>query len=150
MSSSLIMPKPALVESKKGLDLYPVDTPIPAGLPEPSLWRLYVMPVGIVKQTKGSIFLPDDMVDAQMWNHRLCKIAAVGKQVFRGAAYKALDVAEADIPKVGDLYLYNPKTPHRIGFKGLTFVLVNDDQLEAKITDPETVSSLRFYGFELT
>jgi hypothetical protein len=107
-----------------------------------------MIPVGARKKTKGGIFLPDDVLDAQNWAHQLYKVAAVGDFVFRGPRYKEMGVTDADRPAPGDLYLISPKQPQRFSYKGVPFVVVNDDQLWGKVK-PDHAEGFSFYGFEV-
>lgn len=130
------------------IPIHEIDTPIPEGLPEAESWRLIMMPVRALSTTKGGIFLPDDVIDAQSWNHQLYKVCDVGWAVFKGAAWRGMDFPPERMPKVGDLYLVSPKNPDRFKFKGITFLCVTDEQLRMKVK-PEHVAGLSFYGFEI-
>lgn len=134
--------------SSDAIQIHDIDTPVPQGLPRPSLWRCLVMPVGLRKKTSGGIILPDDTMDAQLWHHQLYKIAAVGPQVRKGPSYEGFDLDDDDMPKVGDLWLVDPKQPRRFGFGDTTLIMVNDDQLLCRV-ERESVARLKFFGFEL-
>mgnify|MGYP001247287826 FL=1 len=125
-----------------------IDTPIPEGLPQPPLWKLLAIPVRLRRVSRGGIILSDDSVDAMEWHHQLYKIAAVGQHVYEGPAYKGFDITEDQKPKVGDLWLIDPKQPRRFKFDGYTVLVINDDQLQARI-DPDAVQKLSFYGVSL-
>lgn len=128
--------------------IHDVDTPIPEGLPDPPLWQILAMPVRQRRVTKGGIMLPDETLDTQAWTHQLFKLCKVGPQVYRGPAYSGYDISDAEIPKVGQLWLIDPKQPRRFMFDGLTIISINDDQLRGRV-DPKYVSKLKFSGFEL-
>lgn len=138
----------AQASSDNQVILHDIDTPIPEGMPEPTPFRLFAMPVRVRKVSKGGIILPDDSVDAQNWMHQLYKIAAIGKGIFSGPAYKGVDFDEADFPKVGELWLAQPKAPERFGYKGLNFVVLVDSQLRGRV-DPDHLDGYKFFGLEL-
>lgn len=135
-------------DSHTKVKVHDLDSDIPKGLPKPPLWKLYVMPVRQVRETKGGIFLPNESIDVQQWTHMLYKIAAVGPQVYRGKAYESYQIDEDEIPKVGDLWLVSPKQPTRFGFAGISIIVINDDQLLGRV-DSKQVSKLSFLGIEL-
>jgi hypothetical protein len=114
------------------------NSPIPEGLPTAPLWRLFAIPVRLRRVSKGGILLADDSVDAMEWHH----------QVYKGSVYKNFDISEDEVPKVGDLWLIDPKQPRRFKFKDHTVIVVNDDQLIARV-NPESVEYLSFYGLSL-
>jgi co-chaperonin GroES (HSP10) len=128
--------------------IHDLDVDVPEGLPEPPLWKVFVLPVRQRKVTKGGILLADETMDVQNWTHQLFKVAAVGKQVYRGKAYETYDIDDADRPKVGELWIVDPKQPRRFGFRGHTIIIINDDQLLGRV-DPSQVEHLKFSGFEL-
>lgn len=130
------------------IGLADLETPIPEGIPQPPLWRIFAIPVRLRKVSAGGIILTDDSIDAMEWQHQLYKIAAVGPQVYQGPAYKHFEISEDEIPKAGDLWLIDPKQPRRFVFKDLTVIVVNDDQLLARV-DPASVPHLKMSGVSL-
>lgn len=128
-----------------------VETPIPDGLPNPGLWRLLLMPVRQRAFSKsGLIQFAQETLDTQNWNHQLWKVASVGPLVLRGPAYAGFTELElAPLrPEVGDVWLADPKQPRRFRYKGITYIIVNDDQLWAKV-DPDKIDGLECNGFKL-
>jgi hypothetical protein len=125
------------------------DQAIPEGLPDPTGWRIVLMPVRqVVKQ--GSIYIPPETLDVQNWTHQLFKVCRVGNLVYRGPAWAGYteEQLDAERPKVGDLYLVDPKAPRRYKYKGITFIVVNDDQLWSRV-DPSHIDGLEFKGLAL-
>lgn len=131
--------------------VHELDTEVPSGLPEPSLYRLIMMPVRIRRKSRGGIILTDDLQDAALWHHQLFKVVAVGKQVWRGESYKQFSITEEDRPHVGELWLINPRAPDRFVFDGIQLVVVADDGLRCRVTDTseETLSKFKFNGLDL-
>lgn len=153
MSTSATLSLPTELAAKPSQDkivIHDIDTPVPAGLPQPSLWRVLVMPVGMKRTSrKGLIFLPDDAVDAMLWMHQLCKVCAVGPQVMRGPAYEGYEIAEAEKPQIGQLWLVDPKQPRRFALGDINVMIVNDDQLLCRVDDISVVEDLKFFGYNL-
>lgn len=128
--------------------LQDIDTPIPEGLPEPHLFRCLVMFVNQRSVSKGGIILTEETLTLQNWQHQLVKIAKVGAYVCKGAAYASYNVADEHIPKVGEIWLIDPKLPRRIVFDNTTFVWVNDDAFLGKVHS-DTIQRFKFNGLDL-
>jgi hypothetical protein len=145
--------KPILdaIMAAKGADVvHDVNTEIPEGLPDPGLWRVTLMPVRQIVETKSGLQMPPEFLDVQNWTHMLWKVCRVGPLVCRGPAWQGFDEydLQAVRPKVGELYLCDPKAPRRYKYKGITFIVVNDDVLWSKV-DPERIDGLEFKSGEL-
>ena len=146
------MPFPTLTSlpSPGGDVAQDADMPIPEGLPDPGLWRLILMPIRQRVKTKGNIILADETLDTQNWTHALWKVCKIGPFVYRGPAYQGFSQEELDKerPKVGELYLVDPKAPRRFNYKKVLFIVVNDDQLWGRV-NPDNIDGLEFKGLEL-
>ncbi len=128
-----------------------VETPVPDGLPNPGLWRLILMPVRQKAfSPSGLIQFAQETLDVQQWTHQLWKVCSVGPLVLRGPAYAGFTEEELapHRPAVGDIYLADPKQPRRFKYHGITYIIVNDDQLWAKV-DPDKIDGLECNGFKL-
>lgn len=138
-------------EFDEEIGLNDITDPIPEGITkwfDPSLYRILAMPVRLRRISKGGIMLPDDSRVAAEWHHQLFKIVAVGGAVYKGKTYRDLDVDPETAPKVGDLWLIDPKQPRRFKFDGRTVLMVTDDQLLVRV-HPDGVAHLSFYGLSL-
>lgn len=145
--SSLLKPNFTAVPASQQVVISEIGVIIPKGLPQPVGWRLTLTPVRAIKKTKGGIFLPDEVIDAQSWNHQLHQVAAVGPGVFKGQAWKGTGM-EDWVVEIGDLYMINPRNPEKFRFHGMHFITVADDNLKSKV-DPKYVDGLEFFGMEL-
>jgi hypothetical protein len=137
--------------SSHGKDVvHEVDTAIPEGLPEPGLWRVTLMPVRQIVETRGGIVPPPEFLDVQNWTHMLWKVCCIGPLVCRGPAWHGFTDEELNEvrPRIGELYLCDPKAPRRYKYKGITFIVVNDDVLWSKV-DPNCIDGLEFKSGEL-
>lgn len=134
-----------MISTQDRIALADLDSPVPEGLPVPPLWKLFVIPIRLRRVSKGGIILHDDSVEALEWHHQLYKVVAVGSKVYEGPAYKSYDLTDADKPKVGELWIVDPKQPRRFKFDGYTVIIINDDQLQGRV-DPAYVEKLSFYG----
>ena len=132
----------ALASTITGLRIYDLDTPVPHGVPVPHRFLIALMPVDI-KARVGSIILPDSAIDAQLWLNGLGKVCAVGPGVYRGRRFAEMDLGPADAPKVGDIVIYNAKSPNRLIVSGKTLIYVADDAISATV-DPDLAHLVQF------
>lgn len=132
-------------DNPEEFELNDLDRPIPEGLPEPATYRMFVMPVGIKRRTKGGIILPDESIDAQKWLNAIGRVAKLGPACFKHPRYAELGLKREDFPQVGDLILYSAHAPQRFGFGGVRMIVLNDDHWFGKITDEESTSLFKFY-----
>lgn len=123
-----------------------LEASVPEGLAEPATYRMFVMPVGVKRKTKGGILLPDMSIDGQKWLNMLGRIAKLGPGCFKHPRYAELGLTEKDFPKVGDLILYSAHAPQRFRFKGTRFIVLNDDHWFGKVNDEDTTGLYGFYG----
>lgn len=144
-------PPPQFAEIIKALEqaeghetVQDIDTPIPDGLPPATHWRITLMPVRQLARS-GSIILTAEALDVQRWTHQLWKVCSVGPLACKGPAWHGFtpEDLEGAKPRVGDLYLCDPKAPRRYKYKKITFIVVNDDQLWSKV-DPDKIDGLEF------
>lgn len=134
-------------DSPEVVTLGDLDTPIPEGLPEPALYRMYVMPIRTRKQTKGGVFLPDETIDVQNWVHALGRVVALGPLCFTSPTLVEMGIKPEHCPKVGDVILFSPRGPWRFTYRGTTILAINDDQFYGRV-DPRYLDGYSFHGIE--
>jgi hypothetical protein len=122
--------------------------PVPDGLGNPGLYRIYVMPIRQKNEIKTAsgvvIHLPDESVDAQNWLNSIGRIAAMGPCAFKHPRFKELGLTEEDTPKVGDLILYASRSPFRFKFKGASILVIHDDWYVGKVEEDQA-AYFKFY-----
>lgn len=115
------------------------ETPIPEGVGSPFGYRVLIMPITPPRKI-GNIHLPDVVTDAQDWLNYVGRIAALGMAAFRHPKYEQLGMFK--FPKVGDVVCYARHAPYRLTFKGVKFVIINDDEI---IHLPESAEGWKVY-----
>lgn len=124
------------------MHIYDMATPVPRGVPAPHRFLMALMPVDI-KAKIGSIFIPDGAIEAQMWINGLGKVCALGPGVYKGRRYEEMGLSPEDAPKIGDIVIYNAKSPNRITVDGRTLIYVADDATTASV-DPALAHLIKF------
>ena len=111
------------------------NVPDPKGI-EAIGHRLVVRPVPAVTKTKSGLVLPASSVDEQEFKTSVGRLISVGPN-----AWKRADLSPAWC-EVGDCVMYGTYAGQRFTFKGVKLVVLNDDNLMAKVDDPDGLRSV--------
>lgn len=125
--------------------LNPEDVTLPVDLPEPSLWRVLIVPVQPKQMSKGGIALPSQTSDAEGYLNYIGRIAAFGPLAGKNEKFLNPDRPPLGEPqprylwdyKVGDWVTYGRYAGQRMEKDGVKLVLVNDDEILARIKSPQ-------------
>ena len=106
-------------------------------IPDPDRFLLTITQVAIKKKI-GALILPDQTVADQQWNHGLGLVVKVGPSVYQGQRFKDMGLDESHAPKVGDLVLFQAKTPNRLdvalpGGGWRLFLQIADDAILGRV-----------------
>lgn len=98
-------------------------------------WRALIMPVRPQKKSRGGILLVEESRENAQYLTYIGKIVALGPLWCKGANFQGAD----SLPelKPGDWVLYGRHAGQRVEYKGVKFLLVNDDDKLMKIRSPE-------------
>ena len=104
-------------------------------LPQPTGWRIVVLPYRGAKKTKGGIELADQTLDRQQLTTTCAYVLSVGP-----LAYKD----EVKFPtgswcKEGDWIIFGRYAGARMAIDGGEIRILNDDEILATINDPEDI-----------
>lgn len=104
-------------------------------------WRALIMPVRPTKKSKGGIILvPESQENAQYLTY-IGRVIALGPLWCRGPSFDAYGEAHAkfmlEAIKPGDWVIYGRHAGQRVEYRGVKFLLVNDDEKLMKIASPE-------------
>lgn len=110
---------------------------IPDDLPEPQLWRMLVLPMKPKEVSKGGIVIAQAAQDAQRHLNYVGRVLKMGP--LAGHSEKFRDRYRV---KEGDFVIYGRYAGQPMEFRGLRLLIVNDDEILARVRDPE---ALRIY-----
>lgn len=111
-----------------------LQTDLDSGAASVLFWRALIMPVRPQKRSRGGILLVEESRAAAQYLTYIGKIVALGPLWCKGASFKGVEVPEL---KSGDWVLYGRHAGQRVEYKGVKFLLVNDDDNLMKIRAPE-------------
>ena len=130
-SPKITLPKADLVGLKKPKQITKESTK----LPQPTGWRILVLPFKMGEKTKGGILMGQDTLEKQQVASQCGNVLAMGPDCYRDKSrYK-----QGSWCKVGDWVMFARYAGSRIKIEGGEVRLLNDDEILATIKNPEDI-----------
>ena len=127
----ITLPKTDLVGIKKSKQITKESTK----LPQPTGWRILILPFKMGEKTKGGILMGQDTLEKQQVASQCGNVLAMGPDCYRDKdRYK-----EGPWCKVGDWVMFARYAGSRIKIEGGEVRLLNDDEILATIKNPEDI-----------
>jgi len=127
----LEIPKTELVGVKKTKEV----THESQKLPQPTGWRILILPFKMKEKTKGGILMGQDTLEKQQVASQCGNVLAMGPDCYRDKdRYK-----QGPWCKVGDWVMFARYAGSRIKIEGGEVRLLNDDEILATIKNPEDI-----------
>ena len=124
------------VEQKKEVDAYErLKTKESNKLPQPTGWRMDVLPFKLAEKTKGGLYLANETLEKERIATNVGYVVSLGpdayadKERYPGGAWC----------QEGDWVIFGRYAGARIKIEGGDLRLLNDDDVLAVITDPEDI-----------
>ena len=130
----IITPNKELVGLKKSEEQKEV-TNEKAKLPQPTGWRMLVLPFKMKEKTKGGIIMGQDTLEKQQVASQCGNVLAMGPDAY-GDKQRFPDGPWC---KVGDWVMFARYAGSRIKIEGGEVRLLNDDEVLATIKNPEDI-----------
>ena len=106
-----------------------------AKLPEPTGWRLIVLPFKMDERTKGGIIMNETTLEKQQVASQCGNVLAMGPQCYTDKER----YPEGPWCKVGDWVIFARYAGSRIQIEGGEIRLLNEDEILATIKNPEDI-----------
>ncbi len=104
-------------------------------LPQPTGWRILVLPFKINEKTKGGIIMGQDTIEKQQVASQCGNVLAMGPDCYHDKdRFK-----DGPWCKVGDWVMFARYAGSRIKIEGGEVRLLNDDEVLATIKNPEDI-----------
>ena len=130
-SPKITLPKTDLVGIKKSKQITKESTK----LPQPTGWRILVLPFKMGEKTKVGILMGQDTLEKQQVASQCGNVLAMGPDCYRDKdRYK-----QGPWCKVGDWVMFARYAGSRIKIEGGEVRLLNDDEILATIKNPEDI-----------
>ena len=130
-SPKITLPKTDLVGVKKSKTVTKESTK----LPQPTGWRILVLPFKMSEKTKGGIIMGQDTIEKQQVASQCGNVLAMGPDCYHDKdRFK-----DGPWCKVGDWVMFARYAGSRIKIEGGEVRLLNDDEVLATIKNPEDI-----------
>jgi len=106
-----------------------------AKLPQPTGWRILILPFKMKEKTKGGIIMGHDTLEKQQVASQCGNVLAVGPHAYQDKER----FPDGPWCKVGDWVMFARYAGSRIKIEGGEVRLLNDDEVLAKIENPEDI-----------
>jgi len=131
LKPKITLPKADLVGLKKSKQITKESTK----LPQPTGWRILVLPFKMGEKTKGGILMGQDTLEKQQVASQCGNVLAMGPDCYQDKdRYK-----QGPWCKVGDWVMFARYAGSRIKIEGGEVRLLNDDEILATIKNPEDI-----------
>ena len=104
-------------------------------LPQPTGWRLIVLPFKMDEKTKGGIIMNDTTLEKQQVASQCGNVLAMGPQCYKDKER----YPEGPWCKVGDWVIFARYAGSRIEIEGGEVRLLNEDEILATVQDPTDI-----------
>ena len=131
-TSTIKLPNKELVGVKKEKDLSKQDS---EKLPQPTGWRMLVLPFKMKEKTKGGIVLAETTLERQQVASQVGLVMAMGPQCYKDKER----YPEGPWCKEKDWVMFARYAGSRIKIDGGEMRLLNDDEVLATIDSPEDI-----------
>jgi len=106
-----------------------------AKLPQPTGWRLIVLPFKMDERTKGGIIMNETTLEKQQVASQCGNVLAMGPQCYKDKER----YPEGPWCKVGDWVIFARYAGSRIQIEGGEIRLLNEDEILATVKNPEDI-----------
>jgi co-chaperonin GroES (HSP10) len=122
--------------------------PDPDNLPEPLGWTLLVRPYPITSSKKSSILMPESDIDYMNYVSNIARVVAVGPCCWNRMEHRDENGENKPWVQVGDFVSYPKNSGSRRKFKGVSYVLLMDDEVVERLPDPQVFDD-DFYALDI-
>ena len=134
VTKKIITPNKELVGLKKSEEQKEV-TNEKAKLPQPTGWRMLVLPFKMNEKTKGGVLLGQETLERQQVGSQCGNVLAMGPDCYNDKTR----FTQGPWCKVGDWVVFARYAGSRIEIEGGEVRLLNDDEVLATVQDPTDI-----------
>jgi len=134
VTKKIITPTKELVGLKKSAEQKEV-TKEKTKLPQPTGWRLLVLPFKMNEKTKGGVLLGHETIERQQVGSQCGNVLAMGPDCYQDKER----YPHGPWCKVGDWIVFARYAGSRIEIEGGEVRLLNDDEILATVQDPTDI-----------
>ncbi len=120
------------------------EVPDPDNLPEPLGWTLLVRPYPISQKKESAIIFTDDTMDSINHSSNIGRVVAVGPCCWTRPEHRTKDGEQKDWVEIGDFISFPRNVGAKRNFKGVSYVLLVDDEVVERLPDPQVMNEDTF------
>lgn len=113
------------------------SVPDPDNLPVPLGWTLIVRPYPISEKTRGGIILSADDRNLTANVTNIGRVVSLGKCVWNRPHHRDAEGNQFKWVEIGDFVAYPKHVGSKRKFKGVSFIVLNDDEITDFLPDPQ-------------
>lgn len=121
--------------------------PDPENIPQPLGWTILVRPYPITTN-KTTLIIPDQEIDYMNYVSNIGRVVSVGPCCWTRPEHRDRDGNRFDWVEVGDFVAYPKNSGARRKFKGVSYILLVDDEIVEKLPDPQVFDD-DFYKLDI-
>ena len=129
--SSILTPNNNLIGVKKSKEV----THESQKLPQPTGWRILILPFKMKEKTKGGVYMGQYTLERQQVASQCANVLAVGPHAYQDKKR----FPDGPWCKVGDWIMFARYAGSRIKIEGCEVRLLNDDEVLSTIENPEDI-----------
>ena len=114
------------------------EVPDPDVLPEIPGYHILIRPLSVRSETKGGIIMPDQLKDDIQYLTTVGRVVKVGELAYKDKQ----KFSEGSWCSEGDFVCYGKHTGQKFLYKGIRYLLIYDDQVIMRISDPSEVDPM--------
>lgn len=127
-------------EPDRVLDPSLLEKPLLDRLPQPTGWRVLVMPYQTAQQTKGGLFIPDEVRDRETVATVVAYVLRVGPLAYKDPSKFGHDCEPWC--KQGDWVCIGRYAGSRFKIDGGEIRIINDDEVIATVLEPTDIKTV--------
>jgi co-chaperonin GroES (HSP10) len=108
--------------------------PDPDNLPQPLGWNMLVRPYPI--ESKSSIIIPEDEINFMNFQMNIGRVVSIGPCCWNRPHHRNMGDRRFQWVEVGDFISYPKNKGHLRKFKGVSFIILGDDDITERLVDP--------------
>lgn len=132
LESAYVAPEKVVLDPSK------IEASVLERMPQPSGWRLLILPYKGSAKTKGNVFLPEEYVERQSLATVVAYVLAIGPDAYKDQA----KFPNGPWCKKGDWVMIGRYAGARFRIEGGEVRIINDDEVIATIIEPSDVLTL--------
>jgi len=134
----LVLEQAYIAPEERVLDPTLLDKSALERLPQPTGWRILVLPYRGKAKTKGDVYLPEEYVERQSLATVVAYVLVVGPDAY----FDTKKFSAGPWCKKGDWVMIGRYAGARFRIEGGEVRIINDDEIIATIASPDDVMSL--------